>query len=253
MKFMGGVGLKLTIIGHWGGYPKVNEASSGYLLEHEGFHLLIDCGSGVLSKLQTIIAPEMLDGLIISHYHADHIADIGVLQHARLIQGFLGKKIDCLPIYAHNFNEQEFAKLTYKEITKGIAYHPDETLQVGPYSIRFLKTNHPVDCFAMRIEADGHSLVYTADTSYKEELVSFSQEADLLLSESNFYGHQSGSNAGHMTSLDSGKLAKKANVKQLILTHLPHYGELEQLKEEAASIFNGPIILAQSGLSFNLT
>ena len=244
--------MKLTIIGPWGGYPKANEASSGYLLEHHGFHLLIDCGSGVLSKLQTIIEPENLHGLIISHYHADHIADIGVLQHARLIQSFLGKKVDNLPIYAHNLNQQEFSKLTYKEITKGISYYPEELIVVGPFSVRFLKTNHPVACFAMRIEADGRSLVYSADTSYKEEFVSFSKDADLLLCECSLYGDQNGSNAGHMTSLDGGKLASKANVRQLVLTHLPHYGRLEQLKEEASTLYNGPIVLAQSGLSFTL-
>ena len=221
-------------------------------LEHHGFHLLIDCGSGVLSKLQTIIEPEKLHGLIISHYHADHIADIGVLQHARLIQSFLGKKVDNFPIYAHNLNQQEFSKLTYKEITKGISYDPEELIIVGPFSVRFLKTNHPVACFAMRIEADGRSLVYSADTSYKEEFVSFSKDADLLLCECSLYGDQNGSDAGHMTSLDGGKLASKANVRQLVLTHLPHYGRLEQLKEEASTLFQGPIVLAQSGLNINL-
>ena len=29
--------MQVTIVGHWGGYPKVDEASSGYLIEHEGF------------------------------------------------------------------------------------------------------------------------------------------------------------------------------------------------------------------------
>ena len=47
--------MKLTIIGFWGGYPKKNGASSGYLLEHDGFNLLIDCGSGVLAKMQNMI------------------------------------------------------------------------------------------------------------------------------------------------------------------------------------------------------
>ena len=84
--------MQVTIVGHWGGYPKVDEASSGYLIEHEGFQILLDCGSGVLSKLQKFIQPEMLNGVIISHYHPDHIADIGVLQHARLIRGLLGSE-----------------------------------------------------------------------------------------------------------------------------------------------------------------
>lgn len=244
--------MKLTVIGPWGGYPKANEASSGYVLEHEEFRLLIDCGSGVLSKLQTIIQPEMIDAVMISHYHPDHIADIGVLQHARLIGGFLGKKMECLPIYGHSFNQQEYAKLTYKEITKGIAYEPDEALKLGPFTIRFLKTKHPVPCFAMRFDAEGKSLVYTADTAFKEEFISFSKGADLLLCECNFYGHQDGTNAGHMTSYDAGELANAANVKQLVLTHLPHYGELKQLEEEASTRFNGPILLAHYGLMANI-
>jgi len=244
--------MKITVIGPWGGYPKANEASAGYLLEHEDFRVLVDCGSGVLSKLQTIVQPEMLNALVISHYHSDHIADIGVLQHARLIQGFLGKEMDCLPIYAHPFNQQEFSKLTYKNITKGISYQENDVLEIGPFTLRFIRTKHPVECFAMRFEAEGTAVVYTADTAFIEELIPFSNHADLLLCECNFYGHQDGAGAGHMTSRHAGKLAKEANVKQLVLTHLPHYGKLEQLQEEAAEIYSGPIQLAHFGLSFTI-
>ena len=244
--------MKLTVIGSWSGYPKANEASSGYLLQHEDYHLLLDCGSGVLSKLQNILAPEQLNGVFITHYHADHIADIGVLQHARLIIGLLGKKMDCLPIYAHDLDKSEFSKLTYKEITKGIAYRENETVTAGPFKVQFLKTKHPIDCFAMRFEVDGKSFVYTGDTSFKEELVTFSQDADLLLCECSFYGHQDGSNAGHMTSYDAGKLAEKANVKRMVLTHLPHYGNIEELKEEAGEFYQGEISLAKSNLTIHI-
>lgn len=236
--------MKLTIIGCWGGYPKVNEASSGYLLQHDEFYLLIDCGSGVLAKMQNSIMPQDLDAVILSHYHADHIADVGVLQHARLIQGFLGKQTPNLPIYGHSMNEHEFAKLTYKEITKGIAYDPNSTLTVGPFSISFLMTAHPVPCFAMRIEADEKVLIYTADTSFKEELIAFSEKADVLLCECNLYGDQNGKGPGHMTSVDAGTLARRADVNKLVLTHLPHFGRLEQLKEEAGEIYSGNIELA---------
>lgn len=244
--------MKLTIVGFWGGYPKVNEASSGYLLEHEGFKLMIDFGSGVLAKLQNFVQPEELDALVLSHYHPDHIADIGVLQHARLIQGFLGKKSPQLPIYGHTQDKHEFAKLTYKNITKGIAYDPAIKLNIGPFTISFISAVHPVTCYAMRIEAGGKSLVYTADTSFKEEFIPFASGADLLLSECNFYGNQDGKGAGHMNSHDNGKLASEAGVKQLIMTHLPHYGEIDQLVTEASTEFNGPITLAREGLEITL-
>ncbi|MBO0961266.1 MBL fold metallo-hydrolase [Neobacillus sp. MM2021_6] len=244
--------MKLTIIGYWGGYPKQNGACSGYLLEHGGFQLLIDCGSGVLSKLQNIIQPEELDAVIISHYHPDHIADIGVLQHARLILGFLGKDFPTLPVYGHEFDQQEFAKLTYKNITNGVAYDPHNTVNIGPFQVSFLKTIHPVPCYAMKIEADGKSIVYTADSAFQEEFIEFSQGADLLLCECNFYGNQNGKSAGHMNSLEAGRFAQRAAVKQLILTHLPQYGELVNLITEASGEFTGIIKLADEFQTISL-
>ncbi|PLR97717.1 MBL fold metallo-hydrolase [Bacillus sp. T33-2] len=241
--------MKLTVVGCWGGYPKMNEASTGYLLEHESFHLLIDCGSGVLSRLQNFLQPEELDAVILSHYHADHIADIGVLQHARLTQGFLGKKTPTLPIYGHPLDEQEFSKLTYKEITEGIAYDPAKMLQAGPFNISFLPAVHPVPCFAMKIEAAGKTLIYTADTSFKPEFIPFAAGADVLLCECNFYGGQDGEGAGHMNSFDAGNLAERAGVGQLVLTHLPHYGELDQLVSEASREYKGQVSLAHEGLT----
>ncbi|PLT27721.1 MBL fold metallo-hydrolase [Peribacillus deserti] len=242
--------MKLTVLGCWGGYPAKNEASAGYLLEHEEFTVLLDCGSGVLSKLQNHTVPSKLDAVVLSHYHADHVADIGVLQHALLIQGMLGNKHKTLPIYGHSEDEAGFKNLTYKDITEGVAYNPDETLEIGPFSITFLKTRHPAPCFAMRIECEGRSLVYTGDTSFMDELVEFASEADLLLCESNFYSGMDGSKAGHMTSTDAGKLAQGAEVKLLVLTHLPHFGELSKLQEEASEQFDRQIIIARSSMEY---
>jgi ribonuclease BN (tRNA processing enzyme) len=244
--------MKLTVIGFWGGYPKMNEASSGYLLEHDGFRLLIDCGSGVLSKLQNKIQPEELNAIVLSHYHPDHNADIGVLQHARLIQGFLGKTKVTLPIYGHSLDTGEFTKLTYKDVTKGVAYNPEAPISVGPFKISFQRTTHPVPCYAMRIETTNGTIVYTADSAYLDEFVSFSKDADVLLCECNFYAHQTGSKAGHMTSSEAGSLAQQARVKQLILTHLPHYGNLADLKAEASKEYKGPIMLAEEFMEISL-
>lgn len=244
--------MKLTTIGFWGGYPKVNEASSGYLLQHENFHLAIDFGSGVLSKIQNFIEPEELHGVILSHYHSDHTADIGVLQHARLIQSYLGKELNTLPIYGHRLDEEEFAKLTYKNITLGVEYDGQKPLNIGPFWIEFLRTRHPAPCYAMRFTAGGKTLVFTGDTAFTEELVQFSKGADVLLCECNFYGTQSGEGAGHMNSFNAGTLAQNAEVKSLILTHLPHYGDLTLLVKEARQKYDGPIQLAFYGQITNI-
>ncbi|MRX73548.1 MBL fold metallo-hydrolase [Bacillus lacus] len=240
--------MKLTVIGYWGGYPAANEASSGYLVESGDFRLLVDCGSAVLSQLQNYAAPENLDAIIVSHYHHDHIADIGGIQHALLIQSFLGKKREALPIYGHNEDEGGFAGLTYKSNTRGVAYYPDQELEIGPLTIRFLKTVHPVPCYAMRITDGVSTILYTADTSYKDELISFAEEADVLIAECNLYGDQDGSGAGHMNSRDVAKLAREADVKEVILTHLPHFGNHDNLVKETKETYDGPVRLAASGL-----
>jgi ribonuclease BN (tRNA processing enzyme) len=241
--------MKVTVVGYWGGYPEAESATSGYLLEHEGFQLLVDCGSGVLAQLQKYIQVAQLDAVIISHYHNDHIADVGVLQYARLIRSFF-EQIEELPIYGHTCDERGFAALTHEGHTKGIAYEGDNELQVGPFTITFMQTNHPVVCYAMRISAGGKTVVYTADSSYTPSFVPFAQNADLLITDCNMYEGQDGSKPGHMSSVEVAGIAKEAKVKELVLSHLPHAGDHQQLVTEASRVYNGKITLAHAGYTW---
>ncbi|WP_010093681.1 MBL fold metallo-hydrolase [Ornithinibacillus scapharcae] len=241
--------MKITVIGYWGGYPAPDSATSAYLLEKDDFTLLIDAGSGSLSKLQKYKNVLDVDAVILSHYHHDHVADIGVLQYAWLVQSYVIGNKEVLPIYAHTDDMDGFNKLTH-DFTEGVAYDPTQTLTVGPFSITFQKTKHPVPCYGMRI-TDGQSvIVYTADTSYQEDWIAFSKDADLLITDCNFYANQDGSGAGHMTSKEGGHIASEANVKELILSHLPQYGNREDLIQQASEVFNGKIRLAEEGLSW---
>ncbi|MEN2767696.1 MBL fold metallo-hydrolase [Ornithinibacillus xuwenensis] len=239
--------MKLTVIGYWGGYPAPDSATSSYLIEKDGFSLLVDAGSGSISKLQKYKNIMEIDAVILSHYHHDHIADIGVLQYAWLVQSYLVENKDILPIYGHTEDRVGFEKLTH-EFTEGIAYEPNETLSIGPFTINFLKTKHPVPCYGMRITDGENVIVYTADTSYLEEWIEFSKNADLLITDSNFYANQDGSAAGHMTSREGGTIAEAANVGELILSHLPQYGNREELITQASDVYKGKILLAEEGL-----
>ncbi|HLR73952.1 MAG TPA: MBL fold metallo-hydrolase, partial [Virgibacillus sp.] len=134
--------MKLTVIGCWGGYPAPGEATSAYLIEKDNFSLLMDAGSGSLAQLQNHKHVLEIDAIILSHYHQDHIADIGVMQYAWLTQSYVNETDEILPIYGHTEDEEGFSKLTH-DFTEGIAYDPDETLVIGPFSISLLKTKHP--------------------------------------------------------------------------------------------------------------
>ncbi|MFZ3589783.1 MBL fold metallo-hydrolase [Bacillus sp. DJP31] len=239
--------MKVTVIGFWGGYPGKGEATSGYLVESDDYKVLVDCGSGVVAQLQYYVNPEDLDAVLISHYHNDHVCDIGALQYARLIKGYLGHQMFPLPIYGHAENEVEFMKLTYENVTTVTAYDPRKQLTLGPFTISFLKTKHPVTCYAMKIQTESATIIYTADTSYLEQLELFSTNADLLICECNLYEGMDGEKAGHMTSTHAGLLAQKSDVKQLLLTHLPHFGDHNELIQQAQKEYLGPISLAKSG------
>ena len=94
------------------------EGTSSYLLESEGFHLLIDAGSTTLVRLENYLDPLKLDAVILSHYHHDHIADLGVLQYYRQLYPTL-EPTPILPIYGHTQDQMHFKELTLPNVSEG--------------------------------------------------------------------------------------------------------------------------------------
>ena len=243
--------MKITTIGWWGAYPGVNEATSGYLLTAEETGILIDCGSGVLAQLQNHIELQQLDGVILSHYHWDHVADLGCLQYAIRIQMDLGRRKQPLKIYAHA-EDDNFAGLNYLHYTSGHAVAPGMDLRMRPFKFTFCRNIHPAPCFSMRIEKNHQSIVYISDTGYSDELVHFAHRADLLLCEASLYDEYRGKIPGHMTAGEAGHLAQSAGVRHLVLTHLPHFGRHSLLVEQARRKYNGTVELAETGKNWRL-
>lgn len=126
--------------------------------------------------------------------------------------------------------------------------HENSKLSIGPFSVSFLKTRHPVPCFAMKIVSSEGTFVYTADFAYPEAFVDFAKDCELLLCESNLFSGMNGDQNGHMTSAEAGRIAARSGAKKLVLTHLPQYGSLIQLQEEAEREYDGPVILAEKDL-----
>lgn len=244
--------MQVTVLGPWGAYPKAGEATAGYWLSIGGRNLLIDCGSGVLAQLQRYCPLHRLDAAVISHRHYDHVADLGCLQYACLIDTDLAQRSESLPIFIAGEREED---LGYKAM-KGSDLHrisDGQTLHVCGVDITFFQTFHGAYCLGMVIQAGGRKLVYTADTYYDESLIAHCEGADVLIAETSFYADMPNAKQyGHMNAAEVGRLAKEAGAAKLVLTHLPHFGERSRLAAQAGQIFGGAIETASCGLSFHV-
>jgi ribonuclease BN (tRNA processing enzyme) len=120
-------------------------------------------------------------------------------------------------------------------------------------TISFHHTKHEIYCLAVKIEVGEKKVVYTADTSFDQSLIPFASEADLLIAESSFYADfPDAEKYGHMNTKDVSVIAKESVSKIVLLTHFPHFGEIQKLKEEVEQEFNGHVILATTGLQVNV-
>ena len=76
--------MRLTIIGCSGSFPGPDSPASCYLLEAEGFRMLIDLGNGALGVLTAARRGLFgIDAICLSHLHADHCLDLASYWVAR--------------------------------------------------------------------------------------------------------------------------------------------------------------------------
>jgi ribonuclease BN (tRNA processing enzyme) len=78
--------MRLTVLGGCGAWPDAGQACSGYLVEHDGFRLLVDVGYATVPRLLERVTADEVDAVFISHGHPDHCADLNPLLRARALR-----------------------------------------------------------------------------------------------------------------------------------------------------------------------
>lgn len=223
--------MKLHVLGCHGPFPCAGGATSGYLLEHEGRTLLMDCGAGVLGKLMAIWDPAALEGVLLSHLHFDHASDMLVLRY------YLEKTGKTLPVYVPKEDQSPFRQLLALPAFQVQPY--PESLGIMGLTVTTLPVRHPVPCRALRITDGAHTLVFTGDTNACPGLSAFAAGADVLLADAAFLSSEWGENKPHMSARMCGEVAKEAQVKRLYLTHLTPGHAPETMAAEARQVFPG--------------
>lgn len=248
--------MRLTVVGCSGSFPGPESAASCYLVEapFEGrtFRLLLDLGSGALGPLQTHIDLRDIDAISLSHLHPDHCFDMSGLYVVRKYHpGGIPPRI---PVFAPAGTDWHLSNAYGTTAPNGMTLPFDfrvvtDGLQtrIGPFSATFMRTPHPVEAYTIRLEHDGHSLVYTGDTGPDCALADFAAGADVLLAEAAFVESADNPADLHLTGADAGRIATKAEVARVLLTHIPPWTDRAEVESDLLTAYSGDYRLVEAG------
>ncbi|MBW6424675.1 MBL fold metallo-hydrolase [Rhizobium sp. XQZ8] len=276
---------RLVLLGTKGG-PAIRPGGpspTSMLLDLGGRRIVVDCGLGVSRGLvEAGMKLSELDLIFITHLHSDHVLELGPLIHTAWTTG-LAKRVAVYGPQGTKALWQGFlASLSYDIATRiadegrpdleGLVsvyeYGPGHVFADGGLTVTALRVDHPpvTDCFALKIEGEGRSVVFSSDTAYFPPLADFARCADILVHEAMLpEGIESivartGNGArlrehliaSHTLAADAGRIATAAGVKRLALNHLipaddPAFTE-SHWRIALAETFSGELLVGRDGL-----
>jgi ribonuclease BN (tRNA processing enzyme) len=242
--------VRLTVLGCCGAWPEAGQAASGFLVEHDGFRLLLDVGYAVVPRLLRYVGAEEVDAVFVSHGHPDHCADLNPLLRARALRD---DPAPPLPVYAPPNALAAVLALDrpgmlddaydLREVT------PGDDLEIGPFRAQTRLLPHWLPDAGLRLSAGGRVLAYTGDSGPSPEVVTLARDADLLLAEASFVEEVPGDVRGYLASArDAGRQAAEAGAGQLVLTHLMHGTDPDAAVAAAAREYGGALSVATPDL-----
>ena len=236
----------LTVLGCDGSWPGPGGAGSGYLVVAGETRVLVDIGPGVFSRLQEHVDPALIDAVVVTHHHADHWTDLHMLgAHARFALGRTG-----LPVMAPE-GLRERAHLTGSPAFSWRSVTDGDQVRVGGLDLTFRRTDHAFETLAVRVEGQGWTLGYSADTGPGWSLEQLGAGLDLVVCEATYTTDHEGT-AGHLSGRQAGMQARQAAARRLVVTHRWPTIDAVAVAAEAEVAFGGPVEQAVIGKEFIL-
>ena len=273
---------RLILLGTGGGpRPRKESSGSAQVIVAGGHAYVVDCGDGVARQLAFAGVPlASLRHVFITHQHSDHNADYGNLIWLAWTAG-LRTRVDTwgpppLARMTRLFFEMNASDIDLRIADEGRPplvplVHVHEITAAGPVlddgvvRVTAALVDHPpvVPSFAYRFDTPDRSIVVSGDTAPSEALVALAHKADVLVHE---VLHPEGARrlvarlpdaprierhlfAHHTTAEDAGRIAARAGVKTLVLSHLVPADDpllTEEMWIEAARVhFRGRIVLGR--------
>jgi ribonuclease BN (tRNA processing enzyme) len=248
----------LTVLGSSCSIPRPSRACSSYLLEGGGHRIVVDLGSGAFSNLRKYASYDDIDGVVISHMHADHFIDLIPMRYA-LKYGTNVRRTK-MPLWLPPGGETMLRRLVgvfapegngdfLSEVFDVRTYDPMSGLVLHGATVRFAPTRHFVPTFAVRYEAGGRALTYSADTAPDENVVRLARGSDLFLCEASLLRNEIESGRrGHSSALEAAQMARDAEAASLMLTHYSDGQTPDEMIALAREVYPGPVACADDHL-----
>jgi phosphoribosyl 1,2-cyclic phosphodiesterase/CheY-like chemotaxis protein len=205
---------------------------------------VFDGGSGIKPLSDHLLATTGGRGLtgriFISHPHWDHINALPFFVPFYL----QGNEFEILGAAHGDLSMRDlisaqmggvYFPITMREFAAQVRFRNlgEETLHVDGTEIRTMMLSHPGTCLGYRVTAKGKSICYVTDNElfpaplpqrderYRERLVEFVRDADILITDTTYTdeGYTSKVGWGHSAVGEVVELAHRGNVKELHLFH----------------------------------
>ena len=239
------MGLSLTVLGCSGSYPGPGSACSSYLVRSSTTTIWLDAGSGSLANLQRHVDITDVDAVVLSHEHPDHTGDLA------------GFYVAC-KYYLHREHVPVYAPASVADTVyysgEPLAWHDvadGSAVDIGGLHLTFSRTDHPPETLAVRVDGDGRSLGYSADSGPAWSLSKLGPGLDLALCEATYLSDDEG-RAQHMSARQAGISGREAGVGRLVLTHQQPGTDLEAIVAEGSAAFGRPVEVAIEGTVYEV-
>lgn len=190
-------------------------------------HILNSFDFDLTYKIKTFDI-SMKQGVVSKIYESENIA----------VQAMLVKHI--VPCLAYTFIEKGHRKINIDYTKKfGLVQHPLlGKLQKGE---DIIYKGKKISAKKATFVTPDKKVCYIVDTAYFKGIEKIAKDADILICESTYCEElkEKASTYLHLTAKEAAQIAKKANVKKLILTHFSQrFVDTKPLVEEAKKVFN---------------
>jgi ribonuclease BN (tRNA processing enzyme) len=250
--------MELTVIGSGTVTPSATRHPAAYLLQQDGFRVLLDAGPGTLSQLARLgVSPGDLDAVVLTHLHPDHALDLVHLLFHRGVCGPGERREELLLVGPSGFQAELEGWLraihpgTLEENTDLVWQESGAfAAQIGPWQAHAVplahRTSSPSGAVGYHIESNRGVLSYTGDSSMCPGLTQLLDHRGCLICECT--SPDRSPTRGHLTPAQVRRLAERNLPELLVLSHVGPEFEDGELPGEAFHGYPGRVALAEDGM-----